>query len=130
MLKVPAHRPVECVLFDASGEPYTDSAGHPKLHTRVPIEGAGVVHVITDRDAAVNDVVLWRHSGGAATECVHLTDCLSEPDQVHDMHAYYSDLETLCLLVSGLLYVVYVIDDDYVVRKHNELFGTPMLRRE
>lgn len=42
------------------------------------------------------------------------------------MHIYFSDLETLSLLVRGLLYVVYLTDDNYMVRKHHELFGTAM----
>lgn len=126
MPRVPPHPPNECVLVDPFGKPHNNGVGHPKLHTRVPIEGAGVVHVVTDLHTAESEVVLWRYVGETATQCAHLSSCSSDPESAHDMHMYFSDLETLSLLVRGLLYVVYLKDDDYMVRKHQELFGTAM----
>ena len=44
-----------------------------KQHTKVPIEGVGVVHVITkpshNPEYAQTDVMLPRHNGGTPLEC-------------------------------------------------------------
>lgn len=105
--------------------PCADNDLEAKLHTKVPVEGVGVVHVITDLEVAETDVILWRYNGSTPVECVHLSSCGGSPDSAQEMHIYWCDLETIGLLVRGQLYVTYLIDDDYMCRKQYGLFGWP-----
>jgi hypothetical protein len=53
-----------------------------KQHTKAPIEGVGVVHVITtpsdNPEYAETDLMLSRHNGGAPLECTYLTGSITE----------------------------------------------------
>ena len=97
-----------------------------KLHTKVPIEGAGVIHVVTKpiecpSGSWETDVTLWRYSSGAVAARVHLTGSGTPAISAQDMHTYWCDLETLTLCVMGVRYALHIIDLDYFDRKHKEL---------
>ena len=53
-----------------------------KQHTKVPIEGVGVVHVITkpsdNPEYAKTDLMLSRYNGGTPLECTYLTGSITE----------------------------------------------------
>ncbi|MGV0872054.1 hypothetical protein [Mycolicibacterium sp. XJ879] len=85
-----------------------------RLHTRVPIEGVGVVHVITEVDPddpgyAFSDVTLARYRDGELAEYVPLVGSVCESVVAQCMHEHWCDvdraircvdrdMETLCLL--------------------------------
>jgi hypothetical protein len=98
-----------------------------KFHAKVPIEGAGVVHVTTQPmdcrfDHWASEVVLWRYSGHTVTERVRLTSCGGSAESAQKMHTYWCDLETLTLCVQGVRSALGIIRD-YFDRKYEELFG-------
>ncbi len=66
-------------------------------------------------------MTLWRYSGGAVAERVHLTGSFTPAISAQDMHTYWCDLETLTLCVMGVRYALYIIDLDYFDRKQKEL---------
>jgi hypothetical protein len=70
-----------------------------KQHTKVPIEGVGVVHVITkpsdNPEYAETDVMLSRYNGGTPLECTYLTGSITERDAALEMHTHWCDLERL-----------------------------------
>lgn len=92
-------------------------------HTRVPVEGAGVVHVVTDPDEAETDIILRRHQDGAVVECVHVHDCIGFPDSCDEMHMFWSDLETLTFCLRRTPIEQYYCKDEYMERKSQQLFG-------
>ena len=97
-----------------------------KFHTRVPIEGVGVVHVTTKPndcrfDHWSTDVVLWRYSGSTVKERVHLTGSGCAASSAMEMHTYWCDLETLVLCAQGVPYALHIIDLEYFDRKQREL---------
>ena len=63
-----------------------------KQHTKVPIEGVGVVHVITkpsdNPEYAQTDVMLPRHNGGTPRECTCVTGSITERDAAPEMKAH------------------------------------------
>lgn len=98
-----------------------------EFHTKVPIEGVGVVHVTTRPDECRyrywhTEVVLWRYCGYTVTERVHLTGSGTSASAADEMHTYWSDLETLVLCTQGVRSALHIIDD-YFDRKCDELFG-------
>lgn len=76
------------------------------LHTAVPIEAIGVVHITTAPSYCPagfwhSDVILWRYRDGAVIEQVHLTGSHTPAYAAQAMHMYWCDLETLILCVRG-----------------------------
>ncbi len=94
-------------------------------HTRVPIEGLGVAHVVTDPVVASTEVMLWRYDGATPVDCTHWTRCGGSPEAADDMHIFWCDMETLTLCVRGVSYRHYFSDWDYMDRKTRQLFGVP-----
>lgn len=92
-------------------------------HTRVPIEGLGVAHVVTNPVVASTDVLLWRYDGSTPVECTHWSSCGGSSAAAQDMHAFWCDLETLTLCVRGVPSIQYFSDWDYMDRKCKQLFG-------
>lgn len=123
MQRIPFHLPADCDVLRAVEEGRADGDLGARLHTRVPIEGAGVVHVVTDPDVAATDVILWRYRDNTPIECAHLTGSVGGADMAKDMHTYWCDLETLSLCVMGVPYALHIIDMDYFDRKWKEIFG-------
>jgi hypothetical protein len=86
-------------------------------HTKVPIEGVGVVHVITkpgdNPEYAETDVMLSRHNGGTPLECTYLTGSITERDAALEMHAHWCDLERLIKSVQGDREALHLLDIDY-----------------
>lgn len=116
-----------CGANDAS---LLDSRGLPiPLHSKVPIEGAGVVHVTTQplgcpAGSWESVVTLWRYTDGEVEEKVALTDTFGGAGSAWEMHTYWCDIETLALCVQGKLRgLVHLHDLDYFERKQRELFG-------
>ena len=66
-----------------------------KQHTKVPIEGVGVVHVITkpsdNPDYAETDMMLSRYNGGTPVESSYLTGSITERDAALEMHKHWCD---------------------------------------
>lgn len=103
-----------------------------RFHTKVPIEGVGVVHVLTEPndcryDYWTTDVVLWRYAGTSVKERVYLTGSGCSALSADEMHTYWSDLETLVLCTQGVRYALHLIDEDYMDRKFRQLFGRPYI---
>lgn len=92
-------------------------------YTRVPIEGAGVVHVVTDPQEAGTDVILRRYQGAVPVECVHLHSSLGSPESAEEMHTFWSDVETLAYSVRRAPIELYRCNDEYMERKFRQLFG-------
>ena len=88
-----------------------------KQHTKVPIEGVGVVHVITkpsdNPDYAETDMMLSRYNGGTPLECTYLTGSITERDAALEMHTHWCDLERLIKCVQGDREALHLLDIDY-----------------
>jgi hypothetical protein len=60
---------------------------------KVPIEGVGVVHVITkpsdNPEYAETDVMLSRYNGGTPLECTYLTGSITARTAALEMHAQW-----------------------------------------
>jgi len=86
-------------------------------HTKVPIEGVGVVHVITkpsdNPEYAKTDLMLSRHNGGTPLECTYLTGSITERDAALEMHTHWCDLERLIKCVQGDREALHLLDIDY-----------------
>jgi hypothetical protein len=103
----------------------SDVDSKDKFHTKVAIEGAGIVHVITDPEEAHTDVILWRYHDGTPIECIHLNGCGGTAESAEEMHTFWSDLETLTFCVQRASFTQYFCNDEYMDRKFRELFGRP-----
>lgn len=101
----------------------TNFAPSASWYTRVPIEGAGVVHVVTDPLEAGTDVILRCYQGAASVECVHLRSSGGSPESAEEMHTFWSDLETLTFCVRRAPIERYFCNDEYMERKFRQLFG-------
>ena len=65
----------------------------------MPIEGVGVVHVITkpsdNPEYADSDVMLSRYNRGTPLECTYLTGSITERDAALQMRTHWCALERL-----------------------------------
>ena len=86
-----------------------------KQHTKVPIEGVSVVHVITkpsdNPEYAETDVM--RYNGGTPLQCTDLTGSITERDAALEMHTDWCDLERLIKCVRGDRKALHLLDIDY-----------------
>jgi len=104
-----------------TGSSYEEEAR--RRHTEVPIEGVGVVHVLTevpddDPGYGFSDVTLARFRNGALAEHIPVTGSVCEGAMARRMHEHWCDLERLIRCVQGdrdalsLLDIDYELDDD------------------
>ena len=87
-------------------------------HSEIPIEGVGVVHVITevcddDPGYAFSDVTLQRYVGGRLAEPTALTGSVCESTAALSMHEHWCDLERLINCVRGDREALHILDIDY-----------------
>ncbi|MGV0646322.1 hypothetical protein ABQE44_23290 [Mycolicibacterium sp. XJ2546] len=100
-----------------------------RVHTQIPVEGVGVVHVITEVDTdsgyAFSDVTLARYRDGELTEHIPLVGSVCESLVARCMHEHWCDveraircvhrdMETLCVLD-----IDWEMDDDESVPDHS-----------
>lgn len=86
--------------------------------TEVPIEGIGVVHVLTevtddDPGYGFSDVTLARFRDGALEEHVPVTGSVCESAMVRCMHERWCDLERLIRCIQGDRDALSLLDIDY-----------------
>jgi hypothetical protein len=104
--------PVELTLYPPwrrNSDPIGESdPGTPPLlfHTKVPIEGIGVVHVITEVSAedpfyAFSDVTLQRYSRERLMDAIAVTGSVCETPFALSMHGHWCELERLVKCAHG-----------------------------
>jgi hypothetical protein len=113
---VPPHRPgTRC--DSAFNVPSANGDLKMKQHTKVPIEGVGVVHVITkprdNSEDAETDVMLSRYNGGTPLECTYLTGSITERGAALEMHKHWCDLERRIKCVQGDREALHLLDIDH-----------------
>lgn len=105
-------------LIQISSPSYPDCAFRERAE--IPIEGVGVVQVVTEVSAAdlrygFTDVVLARYRDGELTEPVPLAGSVCESTVARCMHEHWCDLERLIRCVRGDTKTLYVLDIDWEI---------------
>jgi len=91
-----------------------------RWHAKYPIEGFGVVHVVTeatidDPGYAYSDVTLVRYLDGEPGEHVPVAGSVCEKMVARCMHEHWCDVERLTRCVLGDVKALFVGDIDYEV---------------
>ncbi|MBY0287306.1 MAG: hypothetical protein K2X52_09165 [Mycobacteriaceae bacterium] len=91
-----------------------------RWHAEYPIEGVGVVHVVTevivdDLEYAFSDVTLVRYRHGRPVEHVPVTGSVCEKMVARCMHEHWRDLQRLARCVRGDVKSLFVLDIDYEI---------------
>lgn len=99
-----------------AGSSYEEEAR--RRHTEVPIEGVGVVHVLTevpddDPGYGFSDVTLARFRNGALEEHIPITGSVGESAMARCMHEHWCDPERLIRCVQGDRDALSLLDIDY-----------------
>src|SRR4051812_11673145 len=89
-----------------------------RQHTEVPIEGVGVVHVLTevpndDPCYGFSDVTLARYRDGRLAEHIPVTGSVCESVMAQCMHEHWCDLRRLIRCVQGDSKALYILDIDW-----------------
>ncbi|OMB88525.1 hypothetical protein [Mycolicibacterium conceptionense] len=89
-------------------------------HTEIPIEGVGVVHVVTevpDADPvyAFTDVTLARYQGGELTPPIALAGSVCESTVARCMHEHWCDLQRLIRCIRADTKTLCVLDIDWEI---------------
>ncbi len=89
-----------------------------RWHTEFPMEGAGVVHVLTeatvdDLGYAYSDVTLVRYRHGEPVAHVPVTGSVCEKMVARCMHEHWCDVERLARCLRGGLKALFIGDIDY-----------------
>jgi hypothetical protein len=89
-----------------------------RLHDSIPIEGVGVVHVVTqatedDLEYAYSDVTLIRYEHGQPAEHVPVAGSVCEKMVARCMHEHWCDLERLTRCVRGDVQALFIGDIDF-----------------
>lgn len=97
---------------------YTNQAF--REHAEYPIEGVGVVHVITEVSNAdprygFSDVTLAHYRDGALTAPIPLAGSVCESTVARCMHEHWCDLERLIRCVRGDSKTRFVLDIDWEI---------------
>lgn len=101
-----------------------------RQHTAVPIEGVGVVHVITevtddDPGYGFTDVTLARYRNGALDEHTPITGSTCESAVARCMHEHWCDLERMIRCVQGDTAALCLLDIDYELDQLPQLPDAP-----
>lgn len=89
-----------------------------RQHTQVPIEGVGVVHVLTevpnnDPGHGFSDVTLARYNDRRLAEHIPITGSVCESAMAPFMHEHWCDLQRLVRCVQGDSKALYILDIDW-----------------
>ncbi|OBB28954.1 hypothetical protein [Mycolicibacterium elephantis] len=89
-----------------------------RIHTQIPIEGVGVVHVITEVDPddpgyAFSDVTLARYRDGELVEHIPLVGSVCESLVARCMHEHWCDVERAIRCVHRDMEVLCLLDMDW-----------------
>ncbi|MED5812882.1 hypothetical protein VST63_10970 [Mycolicibacterium sp. 050232] len=95
------------------------SSGFREL-TEIPIEGVGVVHVVTevpdtDPGYGFTDVTLARYRDGELTPPIPLAGSVCESTVVQCMHEHWCDLQRLIRCIRADTKTLYVLDIDWEI---------------
>ena len=91
-----------------------------RQHIEVPIEGVGVVHVLTevrddDPGYGFSDVTLARYANGKLAAHIPITGSVCESAVARFMHEHWCDLKRLIRCVQGDTEALYVLDIDWEI---------------
>lgn len=94
--------------------------GEFRERTEIPIEGVGVVHVVTeisDTDPvyAFTDVTLARYRGGELTPPIPLAGSVCESTAARCMHEHWCDLQRLIRCIRADTKTLCVLDIDWEI---------------
>ncbi|MDH6199093.1 hypothetical protein M2272_005760 [Mycobacterium frederiksbergense] len=94
-------------------------------HTDVPIEGVGVVHVVTEVTDGnprfgFTDVTLARYRDGELIPPVPVAGSVCESPVAHCMHEHWCDLERLIRCIQGDTKTLFILDIDWEIDDDEE----------
>jgi hypothetical protein len=94
-------------------------------HTQFPIEGAGVVHVVTelpdsDPDYGYADITLARYANGDLVDHIPLTGSVGEGALAGFMHEHWCNLGRLIGCVQGNTKALFILDIDWEIEDDDD----------